>query len=123
MINRYKIMRGHRIQYVPGWDCHGLPIEMKALEGLQGLTLTLTLTLIALEGFQGDVRAMDPMEVRRRAREHAESAIADQKEGFMRWGVLGDWEESYRTMDPEYEAAELGVFQKMVKEGNHLPPY
>jgi len=100
IINRYKIMTGHRIEYVPGWDCHGLPIEMKALEGLKG-----------------DVRAMEPMEVRKKARQHAENTIIDQKAGFMRWGVLGDWEESYKTMDPEYEAAELGVFQKMVQEG------
>ena len=56
IINRYKIMTGHRIEYVPGWDCHGLPIEMKALEGLKG-----------------DVRAMEPMEVRKKARQHAEN--------------------------------------------------
>eukprot|EP00123_Amoebidium_parasiticum_P016861 comp23613_c0_seq1/m.40171 comp23613_c0_seq1/g.40171 ORF comp23613_c0_seq1/g.40171 comp23613_c0_seq1/m.40171 type:complete len:1003 (-) comp23613_c0_seq1:513-3521(-) len=98
MIVRYKVMRGHRVHYVPGWDCHGLPIEQKVLASVNRKALT-------------------PSDIRRRAREFAMRAIDDQRKQFMRWGILGEWGNPYITMDPKYEANQLGVFYKMYKKG------
>lgn len=98
-VNRYKLLRGHKIHYIPGWDCHGLPIEMKAIH-------------------QNESSAkMCPTEIRRLAREFAEEAIQKQKKDFERWGVMGDWENYYTTMHPLFEAKQLEVFLSMFNQG------
>ncbi|KAJ0398745.1 hypothetical protein P43SY_009813 [Pythium insidiosum] len=108
IINRYKLLRGHRIEYVPGWDCHGLPIEIKALEKLKA---------------SGDASAsqLTPSEVRKISRELAAGAMREQQKDFARWGVLADWSGDasgyYVTMDPEYEARQYDVLKKMVADG------
>eukprot|EP01119_Soliformovum_irregulare_P018427 TRINITY_DN5645_c0_g1_i1.p1 TRINITY_DN5645_c0_g1~~TRINITY_DN5645_c0_g1_i1.p1 ORF type:complete len:955 (-),score=286.32 TRINITY_DN5645_c0_g1_i1:68-2653(-) len=99
VINRYHLMRGRKINFIPGWDCHGLPIEMKAL-GKKDKAFTLS-----------------PLEVRRIARQVAEQEIANQKADFQSWGIMGDWDNAYTTMSPSYEAIQLQVFQKMVDRG------
>jgi len=107
-INRRRLMAGHRVVYVPGWDCHGLPIETKALVG-------------APPGTRGDPKA-----TRLAARAVAEAAVAEQAADSARWGVLADWEVGarghrgnvYVTMDPVYEAAELRAFGAMVAAGH-----
>lgn len=105
-VNSYKLMRGHSVRYVPGWDCHGLPIEIKALEKLKSDTARSELS---------------PSQVRRLSRELARGAIAEQKGDFERWGVLADWSGApgsyYVTMDPAYEARQYDVLKKMVAEG------
>jgi len=68
--------------YVPGWDCHGLPIEVKALESVKGHQRA----------------SMPPMEVRTKAREYALQQIEIQKQEFIKWGVIGEWDRAYRTM-------------------------
>lgn len=97
VINRYKLLRGFRVQFVPGWDCHGLPIELKALQQLQA-------------GGERDHESLGPVRVRQLARKFAEDAIAQQQLDFARWGVMADWTDPaawYRTMDRDYEAAQL----------------
>ncbi|XP_056282810.1 isoleucine--tRNA ligase, mitochondrial isoform X2 [Pseudoliparis swirei] len=96
--NRFEMLRGRQVHYVPGWDCHGLPIELKALgeSGTSGLS---------------------PMQIRQKARQFAEGAIARQKAAFQRWGVMADWDQCYYTYDGAYEAAQLKVFQKMHAKG------
>uniref|UniRef100_A0A3P9HSI0 Isoleucine--tRNA ligase, mitochondrial n=1 Tax=Oryzias latipes TaxID=8090 RepID=A0A3P9HSI0_ORYLA len=96
--NRFEVLRGRQVHYVPGWDCHGLPIELKALGGLCASGLTA-------------------LQIRQRAREFAEGAIAQQKAAFQRWGVMADWEQCYYTFDGPYEAAQLKVFQEMYSKG------
>lgn len=100
IINRYKLLRGHRVLYRPGWDCHGLPIELKACKdgGECGVALSAT-------------------EIRTKAAQFAQSAINDQKQAFKSWGCLGDWDNPYLTMDKRYEADQLGVFYEMYKKG------
>ncbi|XP_072313687.1 isoleucine--tRNA ligase, mitochondrial isoform X2 [Eucyclogobius newberryi] len=92
--NRFEMLRGRQVHYIPGWDCHGLPIELKALGelGTSGLT---------------------PLQIRQKAREFAENAIARQKAAFQRWGVMADWDQCYFTYTGTYEAAQLKVFQEM----------
>ncbi|XP_029937883.1 isoleucine--tRNA ligase, mitochondrial [Myripristis murdjan] len=96
--NRFEMLRGRQVHYIPGWDCHGLPIELKALGelGTSGLT---------------------PLQIRQKAREFAERAIARQRAAFQRWGVMADWDNCYYTFDGTYEAAQLKVFQEMHSKG------
>ncbi|XP_012737304.2 isoleucine--tRNA ligase, mitochondrial isoform X4 [Fundulus heteroclitus] len=96
--NRFEMLRGRQVHYVPGWDCHGLPIELKALGEL---------------GTSG----LSALQIRQKAREFAEGAIARQKAAFQRWGVMADWDQCYYTFDGAYEAAQLNVFQEMHSKG------
>ncbi|XP_028250738.1 isoleucine--tRNA ligase, mitochondrial isoform X2 [Parambassis ranga] len=96
--NRFEMLRGRQVHYIPGWDCHGLPIELKALGDL---------------GTSG----LSPLQIRQKAREFAEGAIARQKAAFRRWGVMADWDQCYYTFDGAYEAAQLKVFLDMHSKG------
>lgn len=99
--SRYRILRGYRVNYIPGWDCHGLPIELKALELLKG----------------AERRDLTPQKIRTKAKEYALTQIEVQKKEFVRWGVLGEWDDPYLTMDARYEALQLEVFQSMFSAG------
>ncbi len=101
IINRYQILRGRKVRYVLGWDCHGLPIELKVIQNLK----------------PEERKALSPLELRHKARDFALAAIAEQATGFKRWGVWGDYENAYQTLKPEYEAAQIGVFGKMALNG------
>lgn len=96
--NRFEMLRGRKVSYIPGWDCHGLPIELKALGEL-------------------NTSHLSPLQIRQKAREFAESAIASQRAAFQRWGVMADWEKCYYTFNGWYEAAQLRVFQDMHSKG------
>ncbi|XP_059841808.1 isoleucine--tRNA ligase, mitochondrial [Hypanus sabinus] len=98
--NRFHMMRGYKVHFVPGWDCHGLPIELKAL---------------AECGEQ--VKALSPIEIRQKAREFAERTIERQRAAFIRWGVMADWDNCYYTFDKQYEAKQLEVFHQMFDKG------
>jgi isoleucyl-tRNA synthetase len=89
-------MLGKRAPYVPGWDCHGLPIEYKVVKESRGLS---------------------PLEVRKKSEAFAGKYIDIQREQFKRLGVLGDWENPYLTMDPKYEAEILRAFAVFVEKG------
>src|SRR5207248_2774174 len=88
-----KTMAGFDSPYVPGWDCHGLPIENKVDEKLGGKK-----------------REMAPADVRAACREYAEKFLDLQRSQFKRLGVLGRWEQPYSTMEPQYEAVVLETF-------------
>jgi isoleucyl-tRNA synthetase len=102
LIVKSRSMLGHDAVYVPGWDCHGLPIEHQVDKEL------------GLDRPGADVRrAMDPLEKIRRCREYARKYIDIQREEFKRLGVFGDWKHPYVTMEPAYQATivrELGRF-------------
>src|SRR5258708_5729259 len=89
-------MLGKRAPYVPGWDCHGLPIEYKVVK---------------------ESRELSPLEVRKRCEAFARKFIDIQREQFKRLGVFGDWEHPYLTMDPKYEAEILRAFAVFVEQG------
>ncbi len=95
-----KTMAGFDAPYVPGWDCHGLPIEIKVDEKLGGKKLE-----------------MDPVEVRSACREYAAKFIDLQRSQFKRLGVFGRWEKPYATMDFPYEAKILEVFYGFYEKG------
>ncbi len=100
-INKYKLLKGNKISYVPGWDCHGLPIELKVLQSISSK----------------ERQTLSPLNLRYKAREFALKTQEEQAESFQRLGVWGDWQNPYLTMIPEYEAAQIGVFWNMFKKG------
>ncbi len=100
IIVKYKSMKGFYSPYVPGWDCHGLPIEHQVDKKL------------------GSKKYETPLiEKRRLCREYASRFIDIQREEFKRLGVLGDWEKPYITMSYDYEAAIAEAFLDIVKKG------
>ncbi|KAJ2810415.1 isoleucine-tRNA ligase [Coemansia furcata] len=101
IVNRYQVMQGKRVLYIPGFDTHGLPIEQKALATLR----------------DRDQGSLNPMEIRRLARNFAMKAVASQTKSFKEYAVIGDWSNRYLTLDPEYEASQLEVFKEMVVRG------
>jgi isoleucyl-tRNA synthetase len=96
MVVKSQTMLGKHAPYVPGWDCHGLPIEYKVVK---------------------ESGALAPVEVRKRCEAFARKFIDIQREQFKRLGVFGDWEHPYLTMNPAYEAEILRAFAVFVKEG------
>jgi isoleucyl-tRNA synthetase len=99
IVVKYKTMRGFHSPYVPGWDCHGLPIEHEVTKRL------------------GRDKRVGTVELRRLCREHALKFVKRQAEQFQRLGVLGDFENPYLTLEPEYEATNVEVFAELYKKG------
>ena len=99
-IVKSKNMAGFDAPYIPGWDCHGLPIEIKVDAQLGGKKL-----------------AMPPLAVRRECRKYAEKYLDLQRTQFKRLGVFGRFEQPYSTMAPEYESVVLGTFYHFFENG------
>ncbi|KAH0543106.1 hypothetical protein FGG08_002532 [Glutinoglossum americanum] len=110
IICRFQLTQGKRVSFVPGWDCHGLPIELKALQQQQRKPENPALA--------DDTRPdADAVMVRNIARELANRTVEEQKKGFREWGVMGDWDGAWRTMDRDFEIRQLEVFRRMVGKG------
>ncbi len=101
IINKYQLLNGRKVRFVPGWDCHGLPIELKVLQTLK----------------QDERKALTPIALRKKAKEFALQAIDNQRDDFKRWGIWANWENPYVTLDPAYEAAQIEVFGQMFLKG------
>jgi len=101
IVVKSRSMDGYDAPYVPGWDCHGLPIEHQ-IEKTRGK----------------EVKALAPREFRQACREYAMSQINGQREDFKRLGVMGDWERPYITMSPKYEAEQLRAFADILRNGH-----
>ncbi len=97
---KYKTQRGYYAPYVPGYDGHGLPIENKVVKNIEG-----------------GRNAVTPTELRAKCREFAHTSLKGQESEFKRLGVLGNWENPYLTINPEYEAEQVRVFGEMYKKG------
>ena len=98
---KYQSLCGKHVPYVPGWDCHGLPIEFKVTQQMRK---------------DGNTDAT-PALIRKACEEYALSFIDKQREQFKRLGVLGEWDKPYLTLNPEYEAEELRLFADLVEKG------
>jgi len=95
IIMKYKTMTGHYTRYIPGWDTHGLPIEHAVIKN-----------------------EMAPLDLRNKCKEYALECVETQKQDFIRFGVLGEWERPYLTLRPEFEVKQLGIFGEMAKRGH-----
>jgi isoleucyl-tRNA synthetase len=106
IVIKSRTLDGYDAPYVPGWDCHGLPIEMK------------------VEQQVGKVGAsVDASGFRQACREYAQGQVAAQREDFKRLGVLGDWERPYLTMQPQFEAEQLRAFATIIENGHLYKGY
>lgn len=99
-IVRFHTMQGYDAPYVPGWDCHGLPIEHRVMQEVGEERKNLT-----------------KPEIRKKCKKYAEKFVKLQKAQFKALGVMGDWEYPYLTFDPRYEAGIIEVFGKLVEKG------
>ncbi len=97
---KFRHMQGHHVDFVPGWDCHGLPIEHE-VEKQEDISLLTS----------------DRPTIRKRCRSYASKFVKLQKKQFMRLGILGDFDSPYLTMDPSYEAKDLEVLAAFVEKG------
>ncbi|MFH1640775.1 MAG: isoleucine--tRNA ligase [Candidatus Omnitrophota bacterium] len=100
IIIKYKSMQGFDSPYVPGWDCHGLPVEHQLFKEL-GI----------------NKNQIEKVEFRKKAKAYANKYVSLQKEQFKRLGVFGDWQNPYLTLNPEYEEAIVRSFGALVKDG------
>ena len=100
IILKYKRLRGYNAPYIPGWDTHGLPIEWKIMEELGEKAKNMT-----------------PLQIRQECKKYALKWVEKQKEGFKRLGILGNWDNPYITLRPEYEAEQLKVFKQIYENG------
>jgi isoleucyl-tRNA synthetase len=103
IVVKSRTLDGYDAPYVPGWDCHGLPIELM------------------VERSQG--KDMEPHAFRQACRDYAMSQVEAQREDFRRLGVLGDWENPYLTMHPRYEAEQIRAFARIVENGHVFRGY
>ena len=100
-INRKQVLKGKQVHYVPGWDCHGLPIELKVLQGIKSK----------------ERQSLTPLQLREKAAAFAKETVDKQSQSFQRYGIFGDFDHPYLTLQPEFEAAQIGVFGKMFQQG------
>ncbi|MDR0291626.1 MAG: isoleucine--tRNA ligase [Elusimicrobium sp.] len=103
MIVKNRTMAGFRSPYVPGWDCHGLPIETALMKELK------------IE--KKNIKEEDVPAFRKKTREFAGKFIGIQRDGFIRLGVQGDWENYYSTMTPRYEGTVIATFLDFIERG------
>ena len=101
IIVKHRNMAGYQAQFVPGWDCHGLPIELKVEQELGG-----------------EKSSLSPLEIRRRCREYAQRYLHIQREEFQRLGAFGLWDAPYLTMSPDYEAATARELARFAAHGS-----
>jgi isoleucyl-tRNA synthetase len=100
-INRKQTLNGKQVHYIPGWDCHGLPIELKVLQAMKSK----------------ERQALTPVTLREKAAAFAKETVIQQSESFQRYGIFGDFDNPYLTLQPEFEAAQIRVFGEMFKKG------
>ena len=100
MIVKYRGLKGYDAPYVPGWDCHGMPIEHKVVEQLGSKAKT-----------------MSKVEIRNECKKYAEKFLNRQRDEFKRLGIFGNFEKPYMTMDPAYELSLVEALTQLLSEG------
>ncbi|HEY5808217.1 MAG TPA: isoleucine--tRNA ligase [Povalibacter sp.] len=101
IVVKSRTLDGYDAPYVPGWDCHGLPIEHQ-IEKTRGK----------------EVKTLEPRAFRQACREYAMEQVKGQREDFKRLGVMGDWDRPYLTLAPRYEAEQLRAFAQILRNGH-----
>jgi len=100
IVIRYKFLTGYKAPFVPGWDCHGLPVEHQLFKEL-GLKKS----------------QVNPVDFRKKAKDYALHFVDVQREQFKRLGILGDWDNPYLTLQPEYEYYILKALAELIRKG------
>ncbi|EGG02652.1 uncharacterized protein MELLADRAFT_75443 [Melampsora larici-populina 98AG31] len=107
IINQVKLLSGYRINYVPGFDCHDVPMELRAVEALQE---------------SSEINHSNPITIRSLARQAAETGVQLQTKEFERLSILTVCSKAWRTMDPKYEIQQIRLFAKMFKMITFIAP-
>ena len=114
---RYKLLSGYQVNYIPGWDCHGLPIELNAIKSLKKSSKASSITL----------NKSDPKAVRENASKYALEMIDVQMQSFKRLDLLADWSQIYRTINAEFMCGELDLFYDLYEKNliyrKYMPVY
>lgn len=110
-------MSGFSVPFIPGWDCHGLPIEHKVMKDLEASKKKGKKDKKDTTSTSGEAVEMDAVEIRERCEAEARKYIEIQKAQFKRLGVFGEWDDPYLTLNPSYEADVLRVIAKLVEKG------
>lgn len=97
---RKKVLDGVQVHYVPGWDCHGLPIELQVVKQTHSASAEVS-----------------PVEICQNAQKFAENAKEDQQSSFRKWGLLADWKNSYATFHKDYVTRQLRAFYTLYEKG------
>jgi isoleucyl-tRNA synthetase len=97
---RYKLLAGYKINYIPGWDCHGLPIELNALKNLK----------------DNQTQQNSNLETRKIASSFAKKHVQSQMQAFKQLNLVTDWSQIYRTIDPNYMCNEIDLFHNLYKK-------
>ena len=100
IVVKFYTMKGYDSPFVPGWDCHGLPVEHQLFKDLKISKYDI-----------------DQVKFRKKAKDYALKFVELQKKEFIRLGIFGDWDNPYLTLDPKYEASIVRSFASLVKEG------
>jgi isoleucyl-tRNA synthetase len=101
IVVKFHALSGEYAPYIPGWDCHGLPIEFKVTQDMR----------------QRGITSADPVALRAACEAYARKFVDVQRRQFKRLGVLGDWDNPYLTLDKQYEADELRLFANLIEQG------
>ncbi|GMH87402.1 hypothetical protein TrVE_jg12475 [Triparma verrucosa] len=101
-LNRYNLLLGKNVNYVPGWDTHGLPIELKVLQSMKS----------------SERSKLTPVTLREKAADFAKETVEKQSKSFQRYGIYGDFKSPYLTLQPEFESAQIRVFGEMYLSGH-----
>ncbi len=128
IVLRFRTLAGYRAPYVPGWDCHGLPIEFKVTQELRKQRSQESPGSAGVAGDKPHPKepahpglvaddSTSPAVIRNACDAYARKYVAIQRDQFKRLGILGDWENPYLTLAREYEAEELRLFSRIVERG------
>jgi isoleucyl-tRNA synthetase len=105
-------LSGYQVDYIPGWDCHGLPIELNALKSLKKSKTSIQNI---------------PNEIRKNANDYAQQCIKTQMESFKQMNLLADWKQIYRTIDTDFMCSEIDLFYDLFKKKliyrDYMPVY
>jgi isoleucyl-tRNA synthetase len=111
---RYKLISGYKVNYIPGWDCHGLPIELNALKSLKAKEKKSSKKQVQVDELS--LNKKDPFKIRAFSRDYALECIQIQMNSFKRMNLLADWSQIYRTIDPDFLCNELDLFYKLYEK-------
>jgi isoleucyl-tRNA synthetase len=111
---------GYQVNYVPGWDCHGLPIELNAIKSLKKISKSSNASNISFN-------KNDPNDVRKIANNYALNMINVQMNSFKKMNLLADWSNVYKTLNPDFLCGELDLFlnlyEKKLIYRNYMPVF
>ena len=115
---RFKLLSGYQLNYVPGWDCHGLPIELNAIKSLKKVSKTSTTITL---------NKSNPNDIRKNSKQYVLEMINVQMNSFKKMNLLADWKNIYKTIDPEFMCGELDLFfnlyEKKLIYRDYMPVY